>query len=288
MNAQTELPDDIEAVVIRALYEDLGDGDRNAALIDADSRSRAVISCREGALLAGTAWFDAVFRQLEEDIEIDWHCSDGQRMHSDEPLCSLHGTTRTLLTGERTALNFLQLLSGIATATHAYVERLKGTQTAIVDTRETLPGLRSAQQYAMQCGGGSEHRFGLHGAILLNASHATAAGSIAAAVERARQLASRLPVQVKVQTLEEVDAALEAGIDAILLDSFATHVLTRAVNMTRAYRRRFRKDITIEACGGIDLRNVREIADTGVDCIAIAGLTRHVRAIDYTMRIEPV
>jgi len=287
MKAKPELPDDITTTVQQALAEDIGDGDRNAALVDADACGRAMLITRESAIVAGTAWFDTVFAALNGGMDIEWHCADGQRIHNDIPLCTLSGRIRNLLTGERTALNFLQMMSGVATATHDYVERLKGTRTAVVDTRQTMPGLRSAQKYAVQRRAGINHRFGLHDAILLNENHAAAAGSIAAAVSRARELAPQLPVQVEVTTLEEVDTALEAGIDAILLDNFATHVLTRAVNMARAYRRRFRKAITIEASGGINLRNVREIADTGVDCISIGGLTKHVRAIDYSMYIEP-
>lgn len=288
MKTKPELPDDIAATVQRALAEDIGSGDRNAMLVDPAVRSRATLLAREGAILAGTAWFDAVFAHLQPDVRIDWQYSDGQRIPAETELCAIHGAARTLLTGERTALNFLQMLSGVASATHAYVERVKGTETAIVDTRKTLPGLRSAQKYAVRCGGGANHRFGLYDAILLKENHIAAAGSIAAAVDQARNMSPELSVQVEVETLEELDATLEAGVDAILLDNFATHMLTRAVNKARAYGRRFRKPIMIEASGNISLSNVREIADTGVDRISIGGLTKHIRATDYSMRIVPI
>lgn len=287
MKTKPELPDDITATVARALTEDIGDGDRNAALVDAEAQGRAVLSAGASAIVAGTAWFDAVFTALDADMHITWQYTDAQRIHHDTPVCTLTGRTRALLTGERTALNFLQMLSGVATTTHAYVERLKGTQTAVVDSRQTLPGLRSAQQYAVQCGGGEIQRCGLYDAIVLNDNHIAAAGCVAAAVRQARAMAPELKIQVAATTLEEVDAALEAGIDAILLDSLPTHVLTRAVNMVQAWRRRFRQTIDIGATGDISLRNVREIADTGVDTITIASLTRHIQATDYAMRISP-
>lgn len=286
MSAPPELPD-IKSTVELALLEDIGDGDRNAALVDRDAQGRAVLVARENAILAGTAWFDTVFTSLDPDIRIEWRYGDGQRIPDDETLCTVQGAVRMLLTGKRTALNFLQMMSGVASTTHEYVERVKGTGTAIVDTRETLPGLRSAEKYAVYCGGGENHRLGLYDAFVIKANHIAAAGSVEAAVDRARKVAPELTVQVEVETLEELDETLEAGVDAILLDSFATHVLARAVNKAKAHGRRFRRDIMIEAAGDISLRNVREIADTGVDRIAIGELTRHVRATDYCLGIEP-
>lgn len=281
-----ELPDNIHATVEQALLEDIGDGDHNAALIAPARHARAELVARENAILAGTAWFDAVFQALDPSVRIDWHYTDGQRLPKDEPLCTLDGPARPLLTGERTALNFLQLLSGVATTTHEYVERVKGTNTAIVDTRKTLPGLRSAQKYAVCCGGGANHRFGLYDAILIKENHIAAAGSIAAAVRQARTNSPQLTVQVEVENLDELEQTLEADVDAILLDNFATHVLARAVNMTQAHARRFRREIMIEASGNVDLRTIREIADTGVDRISIGGLTKHVRATDYSLRMQ--
>lgn len=283
-----ELPDNIRDTVEQALLEDVGDGDHNAALIAPGRQARAELVARENAILAGTAWFDTVFRTLDPNMHIDWHYADGQRLPKGKSLCTLEGLARPLLTGERTALNFLQLLSGVATATHEYVERVKGTNTAIVDTRKTLPGLRSAQKYAVRCGGGSNHRFGLYDAILIKENHISAAGSIAAAVQQARANSPQLTVQVEVEDLNELEQTLEADVDAILLDNFATHVLARAVNMTRAHARRFRRNIMIEASGNVDLRTVREIADTGVDRISIGGLTKHVQATDYSLRMQLV
>src|SRR5699024_10189269 len=269
MNTQPPLPDDLHTTVERALREDIGDGDRNAALVDGTAQARAVLIARESAILAGTAWFDAAFRAIHPDMHIEWLHADGQRIAKDTPLCELQGPTRALLTGERTALNFLLLLSGVATATHEFVERVKGTDTAIVDSRKTLPGLRSAQQYAIRCGGGSNHRRGLYDAILIKDKHIAGAGSIAAAVERARAQSPELPIQVEIETLDELEQALEAGVEAVLLDNLPTHVLARAVNMAKAHGRRFRRDIMIKASGNISLKNVREVADTGVTRISI-------------------
>lgn len=285
MHPQPELPDDIQQTVERALLEDIGDGDRNAVLVDRDTRARAELTARENAVLAGTAWFNATFAALDPDIKVEWHYTDGQRVPKGVPLCTLQGPARSMLSGERTALNFLQMLSGIATSTHEFFERLKGTNTAIVDTRKTLPGLRSAQKYAVCCGGGANHRFGLYDAILIKENHIASAGSIEAAVNRAREMSPDLVVQVETETLEELEQTLEAGVDAILLDNLPTHVLARAVNMAKAHARRFRRNITIEASGNIGLRNVREIADTGVDRISIGGLTKHVQATDFSMRM---
>lgn len=279
-------PTDVAKTVARALAEDIGDGDRNALLADADAPAHAVVVARENAILSGRPWFDAVFAALDAEIRIDWRYADGERMRSETPVCELRGPARAVLSGERTALNFLQLLSGVASATHDYVERVKGTDTEIVDTRKTLPGLRSAQRYAVRCGGGVNHRFGLFDAILIKENHIMAAGGINAAVAGARAQSPDLFLQVEVETLEELDAALEAGVDAVLLDNFATHVLARAVHMTDAHRRRFRRHIIIEASGDITRTNVREIADTGVDRISIGGLTKHVRATDFSMRMQ--
>ena len=280
------LPADIGPMVDQALAEDVGDGDRNAALIDPGVRASASVVVRENAILAGSPWFERVFSALDKGVSIDWAYSDGQRIRSNTAVCRIEGPVRALLTGERTALNFLQLLSGVASATSDFVERVKGTNTQIIDTRKTLPGLRSAQRYAVRCGGGINHRFGLFDAILIKENHIMAAGSIETAVQRARETAEGLFVQVEIETLEELEQALEAGIDGVLLDNLPSHVLARAVNMADAHRRRFRRDIVIEASGDINLRNVREIADTGVDRISIGGLTKHIKATDFSMRMQ--
>ncbi|MES1932839.1 nicotinate-nucleotide pyrophosphorylase [Salinisphaera shabanensis T35B1] len=280
------LPDDIQDVVERALAEDIGDGDRNAALVDETLQASARVVVRENAILSGAPWFERSFKALDERVQIDWLSNDGERIRSNTTVCEIRGPVRALLTGERTALNFLQLLSGVATSTFEFVERVKGTNTQIIDTRKTLPGLRSAQRYAVRCGGGMNHRFGLFDAILIKENHIMAAGSIETAVRRARDSAAGQFVQVEIETLEELEQALEAGCDGVLLDNLASHVLARAVNMADAHRRRFRRDIVIEASGDINLRNVREIADTGVDRISIGGLTKHLRATDFSMRMH--
>lgn len=282
----TSLPDDIEDVVAGALAEDVGDGDCNAALIDEGGTANGRVIVRENAILAGRPWFDAVFAALDERVRIEWAQTDGDRIRAEHTVCTLSGPIRAVLTGERTALNFLQLLSGVASATFDYVERVKGTNTQIVDTRKTLPGLRSAQKYAVRCGGGANHRFGLFDALLIKENHIMAAGSIATAVSRAREQSPNLFLQVEVENLTELDEALEAGVDGVLLDNFPTHVLARAVNKADAHRRRFRKQLVIEASGDISLTNVREIADTGVDRISIGGLTKHLRATDFSMRLD--
>lgn len=287
MTAQLNLSEDIEPAIHQALNEDIGDGDRNAALVDENTQCHAVLAVGGSTILSGAAWFDAVFLALDPTMQIEWHYSDGQRVPNNMPLCSLQGSARMLLTGERTALNFLQMISGVASATHEYVERIKGTGAVIVDTRKTLPGLRRAQKYAVRCGGGQNNRFGLYDAILIEANHVAAAGSIEAVVDKVRQMSPEMPIKVAVESLDALDQTLEAGVDVVSFDNFATHVLTRAVNKTKAHRQRFRRDITIEASGDISLRNVREIADTGVDRIAIDNLTRHIRAVDYTIEFNP-
>lgn len=279
------LPADIDTTVHEALTEDVGDGDRNAALVDAGLHASASVVARENAILAGSAWFERVFAALDTQVSVEWAYGDGERVRSNTTVCRVDGPVRALLTGERTALNFLQLLSGVASSTFDFVERVKGTNTHIVDTRKTLPGLRSAQRYAVRCGGGINHRFGLFDAILIKENHITVSGSIDTAVRRARETADGLFVQVEIETLEELDQALEAGTDGVLLDNLPSHVLARAVNMADAHRRRFRRDIVIEASGDINLRNVREIADTGVDRISIGGLTKHIKATDFSMRM---
>lgn len=282
---QITLPEDLHDSVARALAEDIGDGDRNAALIKASSEATARVWARENLVLSGRPWFDAVFAGLDTGVAIEWHVEDGQRVAAESCLCELRGPARALLTGERTALNFLQMLSGVASATRDYVKRVRGTPATIVDTRKTLPGLRSAQKYAVRCGGGQNHRFGLYDAFLIKENHIMAAGSITAAVRRARALEPALFLQVEVEDLEELEQALEAGVDGVLLDNFPAHVLTRAVNMADAHRRRFRQQLLIEASGDITLANVREVADTGVDRISIGGLTKHIRAADFSMRM---
>lgn len=278
-----KVPDDVAETVARALAEDLGDGDRNALVVPADVRAAATVTAREGCVLAGRPWFDAVFAQLDGSVRIDWRAGDGDMLRAETVVCELAGPARSLLSGERTALNFLQMLSGTATATRRYVDRIKDTGAAILDTRKTLPGLRSAQKYAVRCGGGVNHRAGLFDAILIKENHIAATGSITAAVAAARRLSEPLFVQAEVESLAELEEALAAGVDAVLLDNFASHMLTRAVSLCR--RRPDSERVAIEVSGDVDLGNVREIADTGVDRISVGALTKHVTAIDLSMRL---
>ena len=279
-------PDDLADCVRRALAEDLGDGDRNAAIIDPDATATGRIIAREAAVLAGSPWADEVFAQLDPGVQLQWSAADGEAIYAEQTLCTLTGPARALLSGERTALNFLQLLSGIATSTRRYVERVKSTGAAILDTRKTLPGLRAAQKYAVRCGGGANHRFGLYDGILLKENHIAAAGGIAAAVAGAREQSPDLPIQVEVEDLTELEQALEAGVDSVLLDNFASHILARAVNMAHSHRRANRSQVTVEASGDINLKTVRDVADNEVDRISIGGLTKHVTAIDLSMRLR--
>ncbi len=281
-----DLPTDIAETVERALAEDIGDGDRNAAIIAEDAQASAQVVAKEPGVLAGCAWFSEVFRQLDERIIVNWQTSDGETLRVNQVLCELYGPSRALLSGERTALNLLQLLSGVATKTRTFVERVKGTRARILDTRKTLPGLRSAQKYAVLCGGGENHRFGLYDAILIKENHIAAAGSITNAVAQARANNPDLPVQVEVENLTELEEALEVDVESVLLDNFESHILARAVNMARRERRRNRELTQVEASGDITLQNVRAVADNEVDRISIGGLTKHVTAIDLSMCLQ--
>lgn len=265
-----------------ALAEDLGSGDVTAALLPADAGARATIVAREDLTLAGRPWVDEVYRQLDRGVRIDWYAADGERVEADATLCLLHGPARALLSGERTALNFLQLLSGTATLTSRYVSRAAGTAAKILDTRKTLPGLRLAQKYAVRCGGGTNHRLGLYDAILIKENHILSAGGIAQAITRAREAQPDLRVEIEVESLEELRTALAAGADRLLLDNFTPDGLRRAV----AINRESAKPVQLEASGGITLEQVAEIAATGVDFISIGGLTKNVRAIDLSMRVD--
>ncbi len=270
-----------------ALQEDVGSGDVTAGLVDAGARVTAELICRETAVLCGRPWFEAVFRSLDPEISFEWHAEDGQHVRPDRPVCSLQGSARAVLTGERTAMNFLQLLSGVATRTRKFVERIKGTNSKILDTRKTLPGLRSAQKYAVACGRGQPHRIGLYDAFLIKENHIAATGSLEAAIAAARAANPRkLPLMVEAENLQQVEVALDAAVDVLLLDNFATHLLSRAVNLGRSQRRYNRGHTLLEASGGITLENVREIADTGVDRISIGDLTKNVSAVDLSLRIQ--
>ncbi len=269
----------IEDDVRRALAEDIGSGDVTADLLPAQARARGRVITREAAVLCGTAWFDECFRQVDPDVRVEWNAADGERVAAGAPLCRIEGAARSLVTAERSALNFLQALSGTATATAAYVDAVRDTRTAILDTRKTLPGLRLAQKYAVRVGGAQNHRIGLFDAILIKENHIAAAGSIAAAVQRARALHPRLLVETEVETFPELREALDARADRIMLDEFELHELAQAVAEVGGR-------IPLEVSGSVALDRVRAIAETGVDYISIGALTKHVRAVDLSMRIE--
>jgi nicotinate-nucleotide pyrophosphorylase (carboxylating) len=260
-----------------ALAEDVGSGDLTAQLVPEAGRSRARVISRQSAVLCGTAWFDEVFRQIDPGVRVDWSAADGAAVAPDQSLCVLAGAARSLLTGERTALNFLQTLSAVATRTRAFVEAVAGTRAAILDTRKTLPGLRVALKYAVRCGGGSNHRMGLHDAVLIKENHIAAAGSIALALERGRKVAAGKPVQVEVESLDQLREALAADARLVLLDNFDLAGLREAVRITAGRAQ-------LEASGGVGLDSVRAIAETGVDRISIGSLTKDIRAVDLSMR----
>lgn len=269
----------IERDVRRALDEDIGSGDVTADLLPAGAMARARVVSRDAAVICGRAWFEQCFLQLDAAVRIEWHAADGDRVAAGSLLCHVEGAARALVSAERTALNFLQTLSGTATATAAYVEAARGTRTTILDTRKTLPGLRMAQKYAVCVGGGRNHRMGLYDAVLIKENHIAAAGSIAAAVRRARALHPDLLVETEVEDFTELREALAAGADRIMLDEFELHELAQAV--AEAGGR-----VPLEVSGSVALERVRAIAETGVDYVSIGALTKNVRAIDLSMRIE--
>jgi len=272
-------PDVIARDVERALAEDFGAGDATADLLPADAQARAHVITRDDAVLAGTAWFNACFLARDPKIEILWNARDGERVAATATLCTLHGNARALVGAERAALNFLQTLSATATVTAQYVAAVRGTQAQILDTRKTLPGLRLAQKYAVRCGGGVNHRIGLFDAILIKENHIAATGSLAAAVRAARAAHPTLLLEVEVENFAELDEALAAGVDRIMLDEFSPENLRKAV--AHVARR-----VPLEVSGGVGLERVRAIAETGVDFISIGSLTKHVRAIDLSMRVQ--
>ncbi len=276
------LPPDLGAQVARALAEDVGPGDVTAALVPLSQQVRAHVISRESAVLCGRAWFDATFLQLDSGVQVDWRAADGDRVAADAVLCHVAGPARAVLTGERTALNFLQTLSATATVTRRFVDAVAGTACRILDTRKTLPGLRLAQKYAVRCGGGQNHRMGLHDMVLVKENHILAAGSIAAAVATARRLAPGVAVEVEVESLVELEQAFESGADLVMLDELSLQDMRAAVVRRDAVAGRAR----LEASGGVSLSSVRQIAQTGVDFVSIGGLTKHVAAVDLSMRIE--
>jgi len=272
----------IQADVARALAEDLGTGDVTAALLP-DIADSAYLLCKEDAVVCGRPWFDACHRALDPDVRIDWHFAEGDRVAPGTVLAILHGRSRALVSAERASLNFLQTLSGTATATAQHVTAVRGTGAQILDTRKTLPGLRLAQKYAVRVGGGVNHRIGLFDAVMLKENHVRAAGSLLAAIASARAMHPALPLIVEVETLAELEQALDAGCDRILIDDFDAASRREAVRIaaTRSPR------IPLEVSGGVDLAGLRAIAEDGVDCISVGALTKHVRAIDLSLKLGP-
>lgn len=283
IEADPALTDDIAKVVERALAEDLGSGDLTASLVSEQSHSRAQILSRDNAVLCGAAWVDEVFRQLDTRVHVKWRKTDGDVLEPGDILCSLDGPSRAMLSGERTALNLLQMLSGTATSTHAYVSAIADTGAKILDTRKTIPGLRLAQKYAVRCGGGTNHRVGLFDAMLIKENHIAAAGGIRAAIEAAVAQARSVTIEVEVETLAQLEEALSTKVDRILLDNFGLDQLARAVAMRDTADN---PGIELEASGGITLANVRAIAATGVDFISVGAITKDVLATDYSMRFD--
>ena len=275
------LPGDIAAVVAAALAEDVGAGDLTADLIDQSKLGRAQVIVREPAILCGCSWFDETFRQIDRRIRVSWHAYDAEAIDTNFVVCDLAGPARGLLTGERTALNFLQTLSATATATRALASILEGTATRVLDTRKTLPGLRLAQKYAVRCGGGENHRLGLYDAILIKENHIAAAGGIRKAVEAARKRSPRVPLEVEVENLAELAEALDTDADRIMLDDFSLADVKRAVERRNAHPGK-RKEL--EVSGGVSADGLAAIGATGVDYVSVGALTKHVRAIDFSMR----
>jgi len=278
--SSSDLDEVVHKNVTDALAEDIGGGDLTSALVDADTVLGASIIAREALVVAGEPWVNAVFARIDNRVVIDWYVGDGGSADAGDVICKLVGPARALLTGERTALNFLQTLSATATTTARYVEAVKDTGVRILDTRKTLPGLRRAQKYAVRCGGGENHRTGLFDAILIKENHIKSAGSITAALARARELSPEVLIEVEVETQDELLEALDAGASRILLDNFTTDELRNAVAINARYG--YAKS-ELEASGNVTLHNVRQIAETGIDYISTGALTKNIDAIDLTM-----
>jgi nicotinate-nucleotide pyrophosphorylase (carboxylating) len=276
------VPADLPQQVAAALAEDIRGGDLTAALIPPEKKGRATVITREAAILCGIPYVEATFRAVDPRVRFDWRALEGDAVSANQILFSVQGPARALLTGERTALNFLQLLSGTATAAHAFAQLLEGTRCRLLDTRKTIPGLRTAQKYAVRVGGGHNHRMGLFDGILIKENHIMAAGSIAAAVARAKQSAATVPVEVEVENLAELTQAIDAGADIAMLDEFSIPAMREAV----ALNANARHPLELEASGSITTATIREIAETGVDFISVGSITKHVRAIDLSMRFE--
>lgn len=269
--------------VSAALQEDLGSGDKTAQLVPESTTASAIIICREPMTLAGQPWVDEVFRQLDPDVDIQWLANDGDHLPADAEICVLDGAARSLLSGERTALNFLQTLSATATMTSRYVNAVANFKARILDTRKTIPGLRIAQKYAVRCGGGNNHRIGLFDAILIKENHIVSAGGVEAAIRTAKEQHSNLPIEIEVESVTELRDALRAGADRLLLDNFDIADLQRAVEVNH---KEGDPPVDLEASGGLTLDEIVKVAETGVDYISVGALTKNITAIDLSMRIR--
>jgi nicotinate-nucleotide pyrophosphorylase (carboxylating) len=272
-----KIPADLALTVQQALEEDIGTGDLTSQLLPQDKISSAKVICRENAIMCGIPWFNEVYRQLDSGFHISWHVSDSDLLTKDTVICELNGSARTMVTGERAALNFIQLLSATATKTNEYAQLIIGTNTQLLDTRKTIPGLRTAQKYAVACGGGKNHRMGLYDAILIKENHISASGSIADAYKSALQIHHN--VEIEVETLDELQQALDAGAKQILLDNFDLEMMRQAVKLNAGQSK-------LEVSGSVTRETIKSFADTGVDYISVGALTKNVRAIDFSMRIE--
>ena len=273
-------PEEIESAVWCALAEDVGSGDLTAKLINPDTQAAAVLIAREDAVVCGQAWFDEVFRQLDARIGVAWQLRDGDAVNAGQMVCSIYGPARGILTGERTAMNFLQFLSGVATRARRYAYAVRETGAVILDTRKTIPGLREAQKYAVTCGGCRNHRMGLYDEILIKDNHIQAAGSISAAIQAAKQISPPdSQIEIEATTLEELREAISAGATRVLLDNFSVDQLRVAVKETA-------DRVKIEASGSISLDNIRQIAEAGVDFISVGDLTKNISAIDFSMQFK--
>ena len=269
----------IEKLVGDALREDIGDGDLTAALINQSTVADARLLCRESAVLCGAAWFEETFRQVDDAMKIHWLHRDGDCIEADAVVCEIKGRARAILSAERTAINFLQTLSGTATTARQYADAVAGTSVRVVDTRKTIPALRRAQKYAVAVGGAHNHRMGLFDQILIKENHIAAAGSVAEAVRRARAAADQTPIEIEVESPAQLQQALDAGADRIMLDNFDLAAMREGVALTRGRAE-------LEASGNVSPQTVREIAQTGVDYISIGALTKHLRAIDFSLRFD--
>ena len=285
MKESEQLTDVIRDNVMRALDEDMGSGDLTADLVAASANARAIVIARESMTIAGQPWVNEVFRQLDPNVFVEWVCNDGDPISADADaeICIITGPARAILSGERTALNFMQLLSGTATTTARYVRAVDETKARILDTRKTIPGMRLAQKYAVRCGGGNNHRIGLFDAILIKENHIVSCGGITAAVKTAQKKYQGLPIEVEVESIAELEEALSVGADRLLLDNFDIADLQAAVDINQE---KFRPPAELEASGGITLDTIRAIAETGVDYISIGAMTKDVSAVDLSMRFH--